>query len=330
MAAAALRGAALPLAVLALLAAAPFLGFGQGYAMTLLARGMILGTAALGLWLLVGGAGLVGFGHAALVGIGAYAVVVLDANGLTDALVVAPAAVLAAALFALLTGAVAVRTGGVHFIMITLAFGQMAFFTASSLSAYGGDDGYTLYARSTVGGARWLEGRLTFHYACLALLAGTLLLCRTLLASRFGRVLRAARENPLRAQAVGFDPYPYRLAAYVIAGAIAGLSGMLLANATEFVAPSYLAWQRSGDLLFMVILGGLGSPTGAVLGALAIVLLEEWLSELTEHWRLVFGPMLVLAVLFLRGGLVGLPAQLGRRLPRRGDAAEPAAEAPRG
>jgi branched-chain amino acid transport system permease protein len=308
-----LRTAALPLLVLGLLAAAPFIGFGAGHVLTLLARAMILGMAALSLWLLVGGAGLVSLGHAALLGVGAYAVVVLDAAGITEAAVVAPAAIGAAALFALLTGAVAIRTTGVHFIMITLAFGQMGFFTAASLAAYGGDDGYTLYGRTSLGGSRWLEDRLAFHYLCLVLLAATLLGCRMLLASRFGRVLRATRENPLRAAAVGFNPYPYRLVAYTIAGGIAGLAGALLANATEFVAPSFLAWQRSGDLLFMVILGGLGSPHGALLGALAIVLLEEWLSHLTEHWRLVFGPLLVLAVLFLRGGLAGLPAQLGRR-----------------
>jgi branched-chain amino acid transport system permease protein len=311
-----LRAAIPPLLILGLLAAAPFLGFGQGWAMTLLARAMILAMAALSLWLLVGGAGLVSLGHAAMLGIGAYAVVILDDVRVTEALVVAPVAVGAAALFALSTGAVAVRTAGVHFIMITLAFGQMAFFTASSLAAYGGDDGYTLYGRNTLAGTRLLEDRLAFHYLCLGLLAATLLVCRVLLASRFGRVLRAVRENPLRVQALGLSPYPYRLAAYAIAGGIGGLAGMLLANATEFVAPSYLAWQRSGDLLLMVILGGLGSPTGALLGAPAIVLAEEWLSDLTQHWRLIFGPLLVLAVLFLRGGLVGLPAQLRTR--RRG------------
>jgi branched-chain amino acid transport system permease protein len=305
-----LRAGALPLLVFALLAAAPYLGFGQGHTLTLLARGMILAMAALGLSLLVGGAGLVSLGHAAMLGFGAYAVVVLDDARITEALVVAPAAIAAAAGFALLTGAVAIRTSGVHFIMITLAFGQMAFFTATSLAGYGGDDGYTLYGRSTLAGTRVLEDRLVFHYLCLGLLALALLLGRVLLASRFGRVLRAARENPLRVQALGFNPYPYRLIAYGIAGGIAGLAGMLLANATEFVAPSYLAWQRSGDLLFMVILGGLGPLHGAVLGALAFVLLEEWLGHITEHWRLIFGPLLVLAVLFLRGGLAGLPAQL--------------------
>ncbi len=294
------------LILLAALAAAPFLGFGEGYSLTLLARVMILAMAAVSLWLLVGGGGMVSLGHAALLGIGAYAVVVLDDARITDAAVVVPVAMGAAGLFALVTGAVAIRTSGVQFIMITLAFGQMAFFTASSLAAYGGDDGYTLYGRTTVLGQRWLEDRLAFHYLCLGLLALTLFGGHVLLGSRFGRVLRAARENPLRAEAVGFRPYPYQLVAYSIAGAVAGLTGVLLANAAEFVAPSYLAWQRSGDLLFMVILGGLGSLQGAVLGAVAFVLLEEWLGHITEHWRLIFGPLLVLSVLFMKGGLVGM------------------------
>ncbi len=300
------RDAWLPLLVFAALAIAPFAGFGQGWVMTLLARAMIFGMAAISLSLLVGGAGLVSLGHAAMIGVGAYVVVVLDHARIADAAIVVPLAVATAALFALLTGAVALRTSGVHFIMITLAFGQMAFFTASSLALYGGDDGYTLYNRLEVAGSRFLEGRLAFHFTCLALLAATWLLVQLLLDSRFGRVLRAAQQNEVRAQAVGFQPYPYRLVAYVIAGAIGGLAGVLLSQATEFVAPAYLAWQRSGDLLFMVILGGLAGPHGALVGALAFVLIEEWLAHLTEHWRMIFGPLLILCVFFLRGGLVGV------------------------
>lgn len=300
------REALLPLAVLAALALAPLAGFGGSYELTLLARAMILGMAAVSLSFLVGGAGLVSLGHAASLGVGAYAVAILDAHGVTEALVVLPVAIGAAALFALLTGAVAIRTSGVHFIMITLAFGQMAFFTASSLAAYGGDDGYTLYGRTEVAGLRLLENRLVFHYVCLGLLALTWGVSAMLLASRFGRVLRAARENAQRVEAVGLAPYPFRLVAYAIAGALGGLAGMLLANATEFVTPAYLSWQRSGELLFMVILGGVGRLWGAMLGALAFVLLETWLAGQMQHWKLVFGPLLVLAVLFLRGGLAGL------------------------
>jgi branched-chain amino acid transport system permease protein len=301
-----LRREAVPLLLFLLLAAAPWVGFWHSYELTLMARAMILGMAAVSLSLLVGGAGLVSLGHAASIGFGCYAVVVLDAANIVDAVVVVPVAVAAAALFSLATGAIAIRTSGVHFIMITLAFGQMAFFTAASLAAYGGDDGYTLYSRTEVLGRPWLQDRLAFHYICLGLLALVWLFCRALLASRFGRVLRAAKQNELRAQAVGFNPYPYRLLAYVIAGAIGGLAGVLLANATEFVSPAYISWQRSGELLFMVILGGAGSLHGAILGALAYVVLEEQLAALTEHWRLIFGPLLILSVLFLRGGLAGL------------------------
>jgi branched-chain amino acid transport system permease protein len=306
-----MRDVALPLAVLAALGAAPLLGFGGSYEMTLLARAMILGMAAVSLAFLVGGAGLISLGHAASVGVGAYAVAILDAHGVTGAARVVPAAIGAAAVFSLVTGAIAIRTAGVHFIMITLAFGQMAFFTASSLAAYGGDDGYTLYSRTEVAGTRLLENRLVFHYIVLGALALTWAVCAMLLASRFGRVLRAARENAQRVEAVGLAPYPFRLVGYTVAGAMGGLAGFLLANATEFVSPATLSWQRSGELLFMVILGGTGRLWGAILGALVFVLLETWLAQQMQHWKLVFGPLLVLSVIFLRGGLAGLVARRG-------------------
>jgi branched-chain amino acid transport system permease protein len=295
----------LPILILVALAAAPFAGFGTGYGLTLLSRAMILGMAAVSLSLLVGGAGLISLGHAAMVGIGAYTVAALDAAGITASLIVFPAAILIAALFALLTGAISLRTSGVHFIMITLAFGQMAFFTASSLSILGGDDGYTLYARTTWFGTRLLQNRVVFHFVCLILLAAVWLLCSVVLDSRFGRVLRAARQNQLRVETLGFSPYPYRLAATALAGAISGLAGALLANANEFISPATLSWGRSGELLFLVILGGAGHLYGAIIGALTIVLLEEWLSHLFAYWRLIFGPLLVLSVIFLRDGLAG-------------------------
>ena len=304
---------ALPVGVLVALAAAPFLGFGGSFALTLLARAMILGMAAVSLSLLVGGAGLVSLGQAAMVGVGAYTVAALDLVGVTDAFVVVPAAVAAGAAAALLTGAVSLRTSGVHFIMITLAFGQMAFFTASSLSALGGDDGYALSARTEWLGTAVLGNRLVFHFVCLGCLVGTWLLCSMVVDSRFGRVLRAAKENPVRVMSLGFSPYPYRLVATVLAGGLSGLAGALLANASEFVSPATLSWGRSGELLFMVILGGAGRLYGAILGALAIVLLEEYLSHWLEYWRLAFGPMLVLSVLFLRNGLAGLTDGFARR-----------------
>ena len=308
-----MRRLALPVTVLLALAAAPFIGFGNGFALTLLARAMILGMAALSLSLLVGGAGLVSLGQAAMVGVGAYTVAALDLAGVTNAAVVVPAALAAGAALALLTGAVSLRTSGVHFIMITLAFGQMAFFTASSFSTLGGDDGYSLSARTDWFGTDILGNRLAFHFVCLGCLVATWLLGSVVLDSRFGRVLRAAKENPVRVMALGYAPYPYRLVAYGMAGAVSGLAGALLANATEFVSPATLSWGRSGELLFMVILGGAGRLYGAFLGALAIVLLEEYLSHWLEYWRLAFGPMLVLSVLFLRNGLAGLTDTVRRR-----------------
>ena len=288
---------------------------------------MILGMAAVSLSLLVGGAGLVSLGQAAMFGVGAYTVAGLDLAGVTGAEMVFPAAIAAGALAALATGAVSLRTSGVHFIMITLAFGQMAFFTASSLSALGGDDGYSLSARTEWFGTTALGDRTVFHFVCLGGLVAVWLLCSAVVDSRFGRVLRAARENAVRVRALGFSPYPYRLAAYVLSGAVSGLAGALMANASEFVSPATLSWGRSGELLFMVILGGAGRLYGAILGALAIVLLEEYLSHWFEYWRLLFGPMLVLSVLFLRNGLAGLadgsaplPGLARFRLRRRAEA----------
>ena len=318
-----IRALALPALILAGLAAAPFLGFGDRFALTLLARAMILGMAAVSLSLLVGGAGLVSLGQAAMFGAGAYAVATLDLYGVTGALAVLPAAVAAGTVLALLTGAVSLRTSGAHFIMITLAFGQMAFFTASSLSALGGDDGYTLYARTQWFGTDALSRPLVFHFVCLGSLITVWLLCSAVLDSRFGRVLQAARENPVRVQALGFAPYPYRLVAYGLSGGVCGLAGALMANASEFVSPATLSWGQSGELLFMVILGGSRRLYGGILGALAIVLLEEYLSQWLAYWRLAFGPMLILAVLFMRDGLAGLADAraarpgLARRITRR-------------
>ncbi len=203
----------------------------------------------------------------------------------------------------------------------------MVFFTASSLSMLGGDDGYALSGRTDWFGRDVLHDRVVFHFVCFACLVATWLLCSLVLDSRFGRVLRATRENPVRVMALGYSPYPYRLVAYVLAGGLSGLAGALMANASEFVSPASLSWQRSGELLFMVILGGAGRLYGAILGALAIVLLEEYLSHWFEYWRLAFGPMLVLSVLFLRNGLAGLtdgPTVPGRmraaRFRKRADA----------
>jgi branched-chain amino acid transport system permease protein len=308
------RANALPLALLLVFAAVPFAAslLSEGYVLNFFTRVMIFAIAAIALDLLVGYGALVSFGHAAYIGLGAYAVGILAAHGVSDALISLPVALGASALFAFATGIVCLRTKGVHFIMITLAFGQMAFFTASSLAPYGGDDGLTIAARSTLAGLPIFADDRSLYYIALICLTGVYLLCRALVASRFGRVYRGVRENAARMSAIGFEVFRFQLAAYVIAGMLGGLAGFLLANATDFVSPAYMAWQRSGDLLVMVILGGMGTLHGAVIGATSLLLTEEWLSGLTEHWKVVFGPLLVLVAVFARGGLIGLAAQLWR------------------
>ena len=273
-------------------------------------RIVIFAIAALSLDLVLGYGAMVSFGHAAFLGFGAYAVVILAAAGIDDLLLQSLAAIAGSALFALVTGAISLRTKGVYFIMITLAFGQMAYFFFVSLSAFGGDDGRTLQHRSTLFGAPLIENDVTFYYIALAVLAAAFVLLRTVVASRFGRVLRGTRDNRIRMQAIGFAPFGYQLTAYVIAGALCGLAGVLLANQTEFVSPAFMTWQRSGELIVMVVLGGMGTLTGAIAGAVGFLVLEEVLSGLTEHWHIVFGAIIVLLVLYTRGGIAGLFSRL--------------------
>jgi branched-chain amino acid transport system permease protein len=307
-----LAGNALPIAIFLLFALVPlFAAFrAEAYVLGLVTRVMIFAIAALALDLLIGYGALVSFGHAAFIGLGAYAVGILASHGINDALISLPAALAISAVFAFATGIVCLRTKGVYFIMITLAFGQMAYFTASSLAPYGGDDGLTIRMRSTFAGLPVFANDRALYYICLLSLLAAYMLCRALVASRFGRVYRGARENPLRMGTIGFDVYRFQLVAYVIAGMLGGLSGFLLANATEFVSPAYMSWQRSGELLIMVIFGGIGTLNGAIIGAAAFLLTEEWLSGITEHWKVIFGPLLVVVALFARGGLIGVAQRL--------------------
>lgn len=307
-----LAGNALPIAIFAIFAGLPLFAVFQAeaYVLSLATRVMIFSIAALALDLLIGYGALVSFGHAAFIGLGAYAIGILSSHGITEVLIALPVALAVSVLFAWLTGIVCLRTRGVYFIMITLAFGQMVYFTASSLAPYGGDDGLTIRVRSTLAGFPIFANDRALYYISLACLLGAYLLCRALVASRFGRVYRGARENPLRVATIGFEVYRYQLAAYVIAGALGGLAGFLLGNATDFVSPAYMSWQRSGELLIMVILGGIGTLNGAIIGAAAFILAEEWLSGWTEHWKVIFGPLLVMIAIFARGGLIGVAARL--------------------
>jgi branched-chain amino acid transport system permease protein len=287
--------------------------------LTLVTRALIFAIAALSLDLILGVGGLVSFGHAAFIGIGAYATGIMITEGQIEALLILPVILAACALFAAITGAVSLRTRGVAFIMITLAFGQMAYFLAQALSAYGGDDGLTLYERSTLAGFKPFANRTSFFYVVLATLVGCYALISTIVASRFGRALRAARENATRVTVTGYDVGRIRLIAYVISGMIAGLSGFLLANQTDFVSPAFISWQRSGELIFMVVLGGVGSLHGAIIGALAYLFAEDVLAGWTEHWRVIFGPLIVLFVLFTRGGLVGIIGKLTSKFGSKRD-----------
>ena len=278
----------------------------QPFYLDLVRRVMIFAIAALSLNLILGYGGMVSFGHAAYLGVGAYAVGVLAHYGINNGYLQWALAIGASALVALAIGAVSIRTSGVYFIMITLAFTQMLYYLGISIAEYGGDDGMRLAVKSQFPGLIDLNDANAFYYLVLAILVLALFLGQRLVDSRFGMVLRAARSNEVRTRSIGFSPYPYRLAAFVIAGAVCGLAGALLVNQTAYLTPEFMNWTRSGELMFMVILGGMGSIAGPVLGAFALLLVEDALSAWTVHWQLVLGPLLVLSVLFLRRGLAGL------------------------
>lgn len=277
----------------------------QPYYLDIAMRMMCLAIAALSLNLALGYGGMISFGHAAFIGIGAYAVGIPAFYGEYSGFVQFPLAILAAALFALITGAVCLRTRGVYFIMITLAFAQMAFFALVSIEEYGGDDGLVIDTRSQFAGLIDIEQTTSLYYLILAALIGSLYLVKRIVASRFGRVIRGAKSNDARLRAIGFDSYKYRLTCYVISGALCGLAGALLGNFTGFISPDMMDWTRSGELIFMVVLGGAGSLFGPVLGAAAFLILEEALSSLTIHWKIIFGPFLIVMVLYGRGGIDG-------------------------
>ena len=285
---------------------------GNIFVLTLFTRIVIFALAAASLNLIMGYGGMMSFGHAAYLGIGGYAVGILAHEGIGSGFIQWPVAIAVSALFALAVGALSLRTRGVYFIMITLAFAQMAYYVASGLARYGGDDGLTIYKRSDFGGLLNLSGRVQFYYLCLACLFGGVYLIWRIVNSRFGLVVQGLRSNEARMQAIGFPANRYRLVCFVISGMMCGLAGALLANNTDFVSPASMYWTRSGDLMVMVILGGMGSLFGPVIGAIVYLVLEELLSQVTEYWALIMGPLLLLIVLFGRGGIDGLLGRLSR------------------
>ncbi len=282
------------------------------FILTLFTRIVILALAAVSLNLIMGYGGMMSFGHAAYLGIGGYAVGILAQEGIGSGYAQFAVAIAVSAVYALVIGALSLRTRGVYFIMITLAFAQMAYYVASGLARYGGDDGLTVYKRSDFGGLINLGNRVQFYYLCLVCLLAVVVLIWRIVNSRFGLVLQGLRSNEQRMQAIGFPSKRYKLACFVIAGMLCGLSGALLANNTDFVSPAVMYWTRSGDLMVMVILGGMGTLFGPVVGAVVYLVLEEVLSQITEYWALIMGPLLLLIVLFGRGGIMGMLGRLNR------------------
>ena len=307
---------------IALLALVPALAqaLDEPFLVSFFTRVLIFGAAAVSLDLILGYGGMVSFGHAAFLGIGAYTVGILAwheanaeplltwplaVNGTSDVALTWPAAMLVAAVAALLIGFVALRTGGLFFIMITLAFAQMMYYTAIALQKYGGDDGFQIRGHPHLG-TFYIGGHTTFYYITLALLVVILAICYPIVNSRFGMIIRGAAQNHRRMLAIGFPTFRYQLTCFVISGALAGLVGALFASAAQFVSPADLSWNRSADILIMIIIGGTGTVFGPVLGAAAYLVLELVLSSITIHWQALLGPLLIILVLFAKRGILGL------------------------
>ncbi|CAM9761132.1 unnamed protein product [Phaeothamnion confervicola] len=303
----------LVLAVLPLLTQA----FDQRYLLSIGTRIVIWSIAAVSLNMILGYGGLVSFGHAVFFGIGGYAVGILSANGLQSGWLQWPVAIAASVLWAALVGALSLRTRGLYFIMITLAFAQLVFYVSAGLEAYGADDGLNI-SRSRFPGLIDLRDKASFYWLCFVLLLGTLWFCSRFANSRFGFVLRGAKSNDQRMMALGFPVFRYRLAAFILSGAFGGLAGILLANEGAYVSPAMMSWVKSGDLIVIVVLGGMGTLFGPLYGTIAFFVLEESLKPLLdlgrkgwgEYWQIVFGPMLILIALYAKGGIDSL---LGRR-----------------
>ncbi len=314
-------------ALMVLLAALPFAADALGFPATtpLVTRMLIYAIAAGSLNLVLGFGGMISFGHAAFYGIGGYAVGILFQHarlseplfgmmlGTDQFLLAVPAAMVLGGVAALAIGALALRTTGVQFIMITLAFAQMLYFLFVSLKYYGGDDGLIVRRRNVLFGLDMRDDK-TFYFVVLVLTAAFFALVWRIAGSRFGMVLGAIRQNERRVAAIGIGVYRYKLAAFAIAGLGAGLAGGLWANYARFVSPDMMHWTKSGELMVMVILGGAGTLFGPLFGAAGLIALETVLSAWTERWQLFLGPILLLIILFFRGGLSGLVALLSGRL----------------
>jgi branched-chain amino acid transport system permease protein len=285
---------------------------GDTFVMTLFTRVLILAIAALSLNLIMGYGGMVSFGHAAYLGIGGYAVGILSKEGIDSGFVQWPVAIGASALYALVVGALSLRTRGVYFIMITLAFAQMIYYVAIGLDRYGGDDGLTIYRNSQFGDLVDLGNKTFFYYLCFALLLAGVYAVWRIVNSRFGLVIQGARSNERRMRAIGFPTFRYKLACFVIAGAMCGLAGALLANHTNYISPAMMEWTRSGDLIVMAVLGGMRAAFGPLIGAMTFLLLEDVLSRATDYPNLIIGPLLLIVAIYVNGGIDGLLGRVRR------------------
>lgn len=287
------------------------------YQLAIFERALIYAVAAVSLNMILGFGGMVSFGHAVYLGVGCYITGILANADITAIWLQLPIVIVVSSLAALLIGLIVLRTTGVYFIMITLALAQIFYFLAVSSSYFGGDDGMMIFERTTLPGPYDPFDSWHFYGFTVAITAICILIVNHVIRSDFGRRLVACRENPTRATALGFDVFAIRLVGFVLAGAICGIAGFLLANQTEFATPDYASWQRSGELLVIVILGGVGTRFGPVYGAFAFVLLESVLADFTNHWPIIFGPFLIFVVLFFHQGLAGFVERLIKSAARQ-------------
>ena len=292
----------------------------EPFLLTFLTRALVLALAALSLNIVLGFGGLVSFGHALYLGLGAYSVGILASHGMDNGALQLLITVVLCALVGVATGWVSLRTSGIGFIMITLAFAQMFYYLFVSLKQYGGDDGLSISLRSQLLGLD-MGSPLTLYYTAFAFVLAVVVWKQHMVHAPFGMVLQACRMNERRMNALGFHTLRYKLSAYVLSCVIAGVAGFLYANLTGYASPAYLAWTLSGELIVMVVLGGMGTVLGPLVGALALLVCEEVLKGFTEHWPIILGPFIVLVVLLARRGLYGLALdwderQVARRASR--------------
>jgi branched-chain amino acid transport system permease protein len=294
-------------AILLLLALIPAYswGFEAPYYVTLFSRIVILALAALSLAPMLAYGGMVSFGHALYLGVGAYSVGILAHHGVVNGWIHLAVAILTSAVIASITGAICLRTTGFGFIMITFAFAQMFYFLMISLQYYGGDDGLSILGRSDFTPLLNLNNNVVLYYVAFVLLVGVLYVLYRLVDSHFGLVIRGCKSNERRVKALGIPTLRYKLSIYVFSAVICCVAGILLGNLTRFASPEYMSWVRSGDLILMLVVGGVNSLMGGIVGAIVLLVLEEVLSEWTEHWMVILGPLVVIMVLTAKQGLYG-------------------------